>query len=171
MTIELTRRCELKLEAAPPRFRQVRRIVQAQLRYWHLDPLIDPAVLGLTELLANVHKHAQPDKRCTVQMVHLDGCLTVSVHDGDPRLPVASLPPLLSASGRGMAIVAALSKEWGAWNEAGGGKTVWFSLADGHPAPPPPASPVAGEKAGAAPAARDGFAVPAGAGGRVRALH
>jgi Histidine kinase-like ATPase domain len=131
---DLTRRCDLNLEAVPPRIGQVRRIVQAHLRYWNLDALIDPALLGITEMLTNVHKHVRGDKRCSVALVYLAGCLTVSVHDADPRLPrlQPSSPGLPAAEGAGwgLAIVAGLSKEWGAWPEAGGGKTVWFSLAE-----------------------------------------
>ena len=62
----------------PSRIAQVRRIVSAQLRYWRLDPLIDRAALGVTELLANVHRHAGPDKRCTVEIVLQPARLTVS---------------------------------------------------------------------------------------------
>jgi anti-sigma regulatory factor (Ser/Thr protein kinase) len=132
---DLTRRCDLNLEAAPSRFGQVRRIVQAHLRYWNLDALIDPALLGITELLANVHKHAGSDKRCTVAIAYLAGCLTVSVHDADPRLPRRPGPGHHpeGGSGWGMTIIAGLSKEWGAWPEAAGGKTVWFSLVEDHP--------------------------------------
>lgn len=126
--MDLPMRCALKLEAAPPRFGQVRRIVQAKLRYWQLDPLIDPTVLALTELLANVHKHAEPDKRCTIEMSYLTHRLTVSVHDGDPRLPVSCVADPLSTCGRGLGIVAALCREWGAWPDEAGGKTVWFTL-------------------------------------------
>ena len=78
----------MELQALPSRIGQVRRIVSAQLRYWHLDPLIDRAALGVTELLTNVHRHAQPDKTCTVEIELLLDRLTVSVHDHDPRLPV-----------------------------------------------------------------------------------
>ena len=77
----------MELQALPSRIGQVRRIVSAQLRYWHLDPLIDRAALGVTELLTNVHRHAQPDKLCTVEIELLLDRLTVSVHDHDPRLP------------------------------------------------------------------------------------
>ena len=77
----------MELQALPSRIGQVRRIVSAQLRYWHLDPLIDRAALGVTELLTNVHLHAQPDKMCTVEIELLLDRLTVSVHDHDPRLP------------------------------------------------------------------------------------
>ncbi|MFD0384979.1 ATP-binding protein [Streptomyces stramineus] len=74
---------------SPPRIGQVRRIVSAQLRYWHLDQLIDSAALGVTELLTNVHRHAEPDKRCTVEIDLVLDQLTVSVRDHDPRLPAS----------------------------------------------------------------------------------
>ncbi|MFD7627870.1 ATP-binding protein [Streptomyces sp. NPDC059851] len=82
------RHCVVELQALPSRIGQIRRIVSAQLRHWQLDPLIDRAALGVTELLSNVHRHAQPDKRCTVEIELRLGRLTVSVYDGDPRLPV-----------------------------------------------------------------------------------
>jgi Histidine kinase-like ATPase domain len=139
VTTDPTRRCELEFEAAPSRFGQVRRIVQAHLRYWRLDPLIDPAVLGITELLANVYMHARESKRCTVELAHLAGSLTVSVHDADPRLPVACAARPLEIKGRGMTIVAALSQEWGSRREETGGKVVWFTLsAEGAPRPRDP---------------------------------
>ena len=71
----------MELQALPSRIGQVRRIVSAQLRYWHLDPLIDRAALGVTELLTNVHRHAQPDKTCVVEIELLLDQLMVSVRD------------------------------------------------------------------------------------------
>lgn len=124
----------MELQALPSRIGQVRRIVSAQLRYWHMDPLIDRAALGVTELLSNVHRHARPDKSCTVELELLAGRLTVSVRDHDPRLPVvpdgASAPELvpLATCGRGLAMVAAMSESWGARPEGDDGKVVWFTL-------------------------------------------
>ncbi|TQE29216.1 ATP-binding protein [Streptomyces ipomoeae] len=112
----------------PSRIGQVRRIVSAQLRYWHLDPLIDRAALGVTELLSNVHRHAEPDKMCTVEMELLLGRLTVSVHDNDPRLPVVQDAEVFATSGRGLAIVAAVSETWGVRPHGESGKVVWFTL-------------------------------------------
>ncbi len=82
------RHCVVELQALPSRIGQIRRIVSAQLRHWQLDPLIDRAALGVTELLSNVHRHAQPDKTCVVEIELRLGRLTVSVIDSDPRLPV-----------------------------------------------------------------------------------
>lgn len=137
----------MELQALPSRIGQVRRIVSAQLRYWHLDPLIDRAALGVTELLSNVHRHARPDKSCTVELELLPDRLTVSVRDHDPRLPVpadatdpADTTPLATC-GRGLAMVAAVSESWGARPDGENGKVVWFTLpataaAHGHPARP-----------------------------------
>ncbi|MFD4506906.1 ATP-binding protein [Streptomyces sp. NPDC058457] len=132
-----SRHCSVELQALPSRIGQVRRIVSAQLRYWHLDPLIDRAALGVTELLTNVHRHAQPDKNCTVEIeLQLDR-LTVSVRDHDPRLPVVEdgteIAPMATC-GRGLAMVAAVSESWGV-RPHDDGKVVWFTL------PAPTAAP------------------------------
>ncbi|EDY61458.1 MULTISPECIES: ATP-binding protein [Streptomyces] len=126
-----SRHCTVELQALPSRIGQVRRILSAQLRYWHLDPLIDRAVLGVTELLTNVHRHAQPDKTCTVKIELLLDRLMVSVHDHDPRLPVVADikdTELLATCGRGLAMVAAVSESWGVRPDGESGKFVWFTL-------------------------------------------
>jgi hypothetical protein len=118
----------VELQALPSRIGQVRRIVSAQLRYWHLDSLTDRAELGVTELLSNVHRHARPDKTCTVEIeLRLDR-LTVSVRDHDPRLPVLGDAQPLATCGRGLAMVAAVSESWGVRPDGDSGKVVWFTL-------------------------------------------
>lgn len=133
MISQPNRHCTVELQALPSRIGQVRRIVSAQLRYWHLDPLIDRAALGVTELLTNVHLHAQPDKVCTVEIELLLDRLTVSVHDHDPRLPELQEADPTATCGRGLAMVAAVSESWGVRPDGEAGKVVWFSL----PAPSP----------------------------------
>ncbi|MFJ7987207.1 ATP-binding protein [Streptomyces sp. NPDC096351] len=146
MISEPSRYYAVELQALPSRIGQIRRIVSAHLRHWQLDALVDHAVLGVTELLTNVHRHARPDKRCTVEIELLLDRLTVSVRDHDPRIPeaVACQDPLdaydpgeeLATSGRGLAIVGALSESWGVRPCGADGKVVWFTLAA-----PPPAAP------------------------------
>ncbi len=142
----------MELQALPSRIGQVRRIVSAQLRYWHLDPLIDPAALGVTELLTNVHRHAEPDKQCTVEIALMLDRLTVSVRDQDPRLPRVQACDPFATHGRGLALVAAVSQSWGMHaRDDGGGKVVWFTLAVPRPtatAKPPFASHGTGRTAG-----------------------
>ncbi|MFJ7777349.1 ATP-binding protein [Streptomyces yangpuensis] len=138
------RHCVVELQALPSRIGQIRRILSAQLRHWQLDPLIDRAALGVTELLSNVHRHAQPDKTCVVEIELRLGRLTVSVIDSDPRLPVLRTTRAgpLETCGRGLALVEALSEAWGVRERPEGpGKAVWFSLT-AAPAPVAPAHPV-----------------------------
>ncbi|MFI9048793.1 ATP-binding protein [Streptomyces sp. NPDC053427] len=137
-----SRHCTVELQALPARIGHVRRIVSAQLRYWHLDALIDPAALGVSELLANVHRHARPSKQCTVELYALLDQLTVSVHDRDPRLPRIRDADSWETSGRGLSLIAALSDSWGMHPDTDGqGKVVWFTLpaltAVQEPAAPP----------------------------------
>jgi hypothetical protein len=137
ITEATTRQCALELEALPSRIQQVRRIVAAQLRYWRLEPLLDNTLLGITELLANVHRHARPDKRCQVELTFASGWLTVAVTDSDPRLPrVREFEPLATC-GRGLAMVVSMSDSWGTEAVSDGGKVVWFTLRAEAPAPRP----------------------------------
>ncbi|MEU7024071.1 ATP-binding protein [Streptomyces sp. NPDC046203] len=137
MISEPSRYCTVELQALPSRIGQVRRIVSAHLRHWQLDALIDHASLGVTELLTNVHRHALPDKRCTVEVALLLDHLTISVRDNDPRLPgpgeLTAREAEFATSGRGLAIIEALSESWGA-RPYDAGKVVWFTLQ----APPSP---------------------------------
>ncbi|MEU9185525.1 ATP-binding protein [Streptomyces sp. NPDC048484] len=142
MISQPSRHCTVELHALPSRIGQVRRIVSAQLRYWHLDPLIDRAALGVTELLTNVHLHARPDKLCTVEIELLLDRLTVSVHDRDPRLPEVRDAHATATCGRGLSMVAAVSESWGVRPNGEAGKVVWFTLTAPSPtATLPPACP------------------------------
>ncbi|WP_411074178.1 ATP-binding protein [Streptomyces sp. cmx-4-7] len=146
MISEPSRYYAVELQALPQRIGQIRRIVSAHLRHWHLDALVDHALLGVTELLTNVHRHARPDKRCTVEIELLLDRLTVSVRDRDPRLPRTGGPsgdpadtPTdgLATSGRGLVLVGAVSESWGVRPCGDDGKVVWFTLAT-----PPAGGPV-----------------------------
>jgi anti-sigma regulatory factor (Ser/Thr protein kinase) len=121
--------CAVEFQALPSRIGQVRRIIAAHLHRWRLDPLIDAAALGVTELLTNVHRHTGPDKHCTVEIVLLKDRLTVSVRDHDPRLPRLRTAESSATDGRGLALIEAVSASWGvrAQND-GSGKVVWFTL-------------------------------------------
>ncbi|MVO87710.1 ATP-binding protein [Streptomyces sp. p1417] len=144
MISQPSRHCTVELQALPSRIGQVRRIVSAQLRYWHLDPLIDQAALGVTELLTNVHRHAEPDKMCTVEIELLLERLMVSVHDHDPRVPVVHEAEPFETCGRGLAMVAAVSESWGVQPQGDAGKVVWFTLCAPSSPLTAPAYPVYG---------------------------
>jgi len=118
---------ELRIVAEPQRFAAVRKIVQAHLRHWELAELVAAAQLGVTELLGNVHRHVGPGQECRLSMEAYQGGLRLGVHDPSPVLPELHQPGVEDLSGRGLALVAALSKEWGA-EQDGEGKVVWFAL-------------------------------------------
>ena len=92
--------------------------------------MVDTAVLGVTELLANVYRHAEPDKQCMVSLTLDEGLLTVTVADHDPRPARAGLrTDTLDTGGRGLAMIAALCDNWGCRPaDDGAGKAVWFTL-------------------------------------------
>jgi hypothetical protein len=131
----------VELEAVPAGIGRVRRIVTAQLRYWHLAALIDDTSLGVSELLTNVLQHAEPDKRCTVELAVLPGQLHISVRDHDSRLPRLEPSRPLESGVHGLSMLAALSDSWGARRMPGGGKDVWFTLAAPGPGPAPGLTP------------------------------
>ena len=124
---DLDRQYELRLTAEPQRLGIVRRIVSAHLRHWNLTYLVDPALLGVTELIGNVHRHVGSQADCLLRISAADGCLRCEVRDGSPTLPRLLNPDEEDDSGRGLHLVAALSKEWGA-EVADDGKVVWFAL-------------------------------------------
>ncbi|MBM9507442.1 ATP-binding protein [Actinacidiphila acididurans] len=137
------RECALELEAHPYRIQQIRRIVSAQLRYWRLDPLIDAASSGISELLANVHRHARPDKKCAVKLTLDTGRLTVAVADHDTRLPHLRPVEPTATTGRGLTMVEAVSDAWGTdLLPDDDGKVVWFVLRAPAPAPAPKLVPL-----------------------------
>ena len=118
---------ELRLVVEPRRFAAIRRIIQAHLRHWDLPELVDAAQLGATELLGNVHRHVGPGQECLLRLAADGDVLRLEVHDSSPVLPRLLHPDLDAAGGRGLGMVTALSKEWGAAPE-GEGKVVWFTL-------------------------------------------
>ena len=144
-----SRHCAVEFQALPEHIGQIRRIATAQLRYWGLDPLIEAAALGLTELLTNVHRHAGADKHCAVELSQRSERLTVCVQDRDPQLPRLRTAAPESESGRGLQRVAAVSASWGMRvRKDGSGKVVWFSLPttcqpQRHPTPSGPTVEVA----------------------------
>ncbi|MGK5548727.1 ATP-binding protein, partial [Streptomyces sp. URMC 127] len=117
----------LHTEARSGRMPQVGRIVTAHLRYWQLEPLMRPVRLGVGELLANVHRHAGPDKRCTLELHRSGRELTVSVTDRNTDLEALFGVRPAGAPGRGLAMIAALSDSWGV-RPLPDGKTVWFTV-------------------------------------------
>ncbi|MEV3948710.1 MULTISPECIES: ATP-binding protein [Streptomyces] len=121
MTVPLDRHYLAELQVSAERVSQLRRIVAAHLRHWNLDPQVRPVCRATEELLTNVRRHVGDGARCVVELRWSGRHLTVSVADGDARMP--RLP---HGGGGGLSRVMALSDSWGTCRTADG-KVVWFT--------------------------------------------
>lgn len=105
-------------------------------RHWVVREAAERGVTGLanqvvelltSELLANAVLHGPQDGIVGVRLKTSDKLLRVTVTDRAPTAPVVLHPDPIEPSGRGMAIVEAMSNRWGV-DLASGGKAVWFEL-------------------------------------------
>lgn len=95
---------------------------------WGQDAYVAKVVVS--ELLTNVLRHTG-STTATVRLVQADKGTVVEVFDSSDVLPVVGSAELLSEDGRGLAMLGALVKEWGAQPLGGGGKAVWALLPEG----------------------------------------
>lgn len=87
----------------------------------------DAAELACTEVVSNVVLHAHTDLELTVEV--FDERVRVQVRDFSSALPLQRDYSQHATTGRGMALVAALSMEHGVSDVGPDGKTVWFVIA------------------------------------------
>lgn len=94
---------------------------------WTVDPEVrEAAEIVVTELVTNAVEHAT--SRSVVEVERRAGSFRMTVRDYDTStLPEAVLPPPSSARGRGLGMVAAISREWGVHHHSDG-KTVWAEM-------------------------------------------
>jgi hypothetical protein len=93
---------------------------------WDLAASAEPAAQVVTELVSNAVQHARTP--CRVLVVLDDRGLRVGVRDFGHRAPVRIRPVAVDApSGRGLHLVALLSRTWGVL-EHEPGRTVWADL-------------------------------------------
>ncbi|AXG81009.1 ATP-binding protein [Streptomyces paludis] len=104
----------------------IRRKITGRLRLWDLEHLADDTCAIVTELLANVHRHA--DGRAVLLLRRWPGRLLITVSDRSRELPAAKEPDWIAESGRGLCIVDALADWWRAEPTATG-KDITASLA------------------------------------------
>ncbi|WP_371629315.1 ATP-binding protein [Streptomyces sp. NBC_00341] len=129
---------ELPFLAEPEEVAGLRRVIRLHLRLWGLSEVVDAAEICVSELAANVITHVGEGTPATL-VVEMNGThLRVALRDPDTRV----LPTLVHAgpddeSGRGMALLDAVSDRWGVILGAES-KLVWCDLAtslstpDGH---------------------------------------
>ena len=106
---------------------RIRLRLRALLASWRVRPeAVDDALLVVEELVANALDHAESPFEVVVRLD--DDVLYVAVRDDSAELPrIRSFDPH-ARRGRGLQMVAALSRRWG-WESHGDGKTMWAELA------------------------------------------
>ncbi|MGC4995992.1 ATP-binding protein [Streptomyces sp. DT195] len=141
------RRFRFELAAHPGSPAQARRLARARLTGWSVcADTCDSAVLVMSELVTNAIVHTA-SSHVVCELLDHDGLVRIAVRDegcapGEPH-PAQQRPD--EEHGRGLLLVAALCRAWGA-QEHGPGLLVWAELergpsADGAAAPRTGAEP------------------------------
>ena len=94
----------------------------------HLAAVADDAALVLTELVTNALLHGGPPVR--LRLRELPAGVRLEVADRGADLPVAARRSSVAMTGRGLALVDALTRSWGVDEDERGGKVVWAELAE-----------------------------------------
>lgn len=116
----------ITVPSLPASIANVRRFAVAACRASGLGPLCDTVALLVSEVATNALVHGSGEVQ--VRVSASGAVLRVEVADGSPQLPRPREAGLLEEGGRGLALVAQLSRDWGVYRE-GPGKVVWFELA------------------------------------------
>ncbi len=115
-----------RFEPTPTAARAARRFVEDTLERWGLTGLRDAAVLVSGELVGNAIRHGR--RRFRLTLSRSTGVLRIGLTDPSPAVPVVRpAVPNAATGGRGLFLVAAMSRRWGT-DLHDGGKTVWAEL-------------------------------------------
>jgi anti-sigma regulatory factor (Ser/Thr protein kinase) len=104
----------------------VREFVCRGLSDHDLPHLIDDVRLAASELATNAVLHAR--QPFTVSLRGDDCLVVLSVRDSSRRSPVQGAAQETDTHGRGLAIVEAVSHDWGVHRGTGTAKSVWASF-------------------------------------------
>jgi anti-sigma regulatory factor (Ser/Thr protein kinase) len=98
------------------------------LAAWQVpESLVDDALLVVSELVANVVRHAHTVSTLELELAADGSRLRVALADGSSTAPRLRHAHASSEDGRGMGILAALSDRWGIELHVGG-KRVWWEV-------------------------------------------
>ena len=123
----------LALTPHPTAPRASRDFVARALVRWGLGPMVPATSLVASELVTNSTIHAGTAIELSVAW-NL-GLLRLTVRDKSPDLPRAQFPQFVDVHGRGLSVVAALSRAFGVLPTTDGGKLVWAVLNAARPKP------------------------------------
>ena len=120
----------LELAARPTAVPCARMITKQVVREWGLPDLVETAELLVSELVTNAIRASQDllEPAIRLWLVSDQSTLTIRVWDGSSQMPVVCQDASLDSDcGRGLLLVEALSKDWGAYRR-GRGKVVWVLI-------------------------------------------
>jgi len=122
LTQRTVRRADARLAANLASLRESRRLVREWLTDWSQTSLIPVALVVVNVFVENVLEHAGGDLAMRIESDGVTATIAVSDDRSAPahRRP----PPAKGLDMSGLAIVAALSREWGS-TPTSSGKTVW----------------------------------------------
>ncbi|MFF7469912.1 ATP-binding protein [Streptomyces sp. NPDC008092] len=115
---------EVAFAPADARVRVMRRIISAHLRLWDLMALNDMATLAVSELVTNAVRHCHGNT-IRLRVVSAAEELRIEVTDGNTTPARQRDVDADAENGRGLLLVAALSKAWGVSCD---GTMTWCSL-------------------------------------------
>ena len=128
---DTTREAVRVLSEDPTAVRTARRFVTAELSGWGLDQdAVDNAVLCVSELVTNALLHGGSAAEVRVELDAYALTVTVTDHGGETADEAVDAPQhedVELVSGRGLALVEALTSGWGSERTADG-TAVWFEL-------------------------------------------
>lgn len=108
-----------------------RSVTKVTLTRWNLSRLYDDAAVVVSELVTNAVRHAlSPGTHDSLRLalVRYQGHLVCMVTDPADTVPTMREPDYVAETGRGLHIIAAMSRAWGWTPLRGGGKAVWASF-------------------------------------------
>ncbi len=108
-----------------------RRYVRERLEQCHATNLDMSAELGVSELATNAVLHGRTP--FTVAVLRDGDVVRIEVTDRSPLPPQVRRLSTFASTGRGLRLVASVSRDWGIVPRTagdGGGKTVWFVPAE-----------------------------------------
>jgi anti-sigma regulatory factor (Ser/Thr protein kinase) len=135
--VPTSRTAERSFASATSSVREARRFMTGCLEAWDLEAAVWTAQLLLGELATNAVLHAGPSGFTVVVLGLPDGAVRLEVRDGSVRPPRLRDYGTSSTTGRGVALVARLSRGWGVLPSSTG-KVVWCEVVPdgGEPALP-----------------------------------
>jgi anti-sigma regulatory factor (Ser/Thr protein kinase) len=123
----VTRSAEVRLNSTPQASRRARRFVTGTLAGWQVVAVtIDTVVLLTSELVTNALRYGRGAVGVLIEQRRR--IVRVSVRDDRPDLPRQVAVAADSERGRGLWLVEALAKRWGAERLPDDGKQVWFEV-------------------------------------------